>query len=243
MNGRATSMGREPGAIGRTLIRLLMRETRVSRADALGAGFHLIGFDGAQLDGLAWTAGEKVQIRIGASALTTRTYTPIACDGAEPMEILVYAHDGGPGSEWARGLRPGEVCHIFGPRASLDLGALTGPVHLMGDETSVGLALAYRATHGRPPKCSFEVNDAVGSAAVLRALKLEPDRLMERKADGAHLAAMLDMIDLADQQTHFILTGKAGSIQYLRAELRARGVPASRMATKAYWAPGKRGLD
>jgi NADPH-dependent ferric siderophore reductase len=41
----------------------------------------------------------------------------------------------------------------------------------------------------------------------------------------------------------FVLTGQASAIQRLRQHLRAQGVPASRILTKAYWAHGKRGLD
>jgi NADPH-dependent ferric siderophore reductase len=41
----------------------------------------------------------------------------------------------------------------------------------------------------------------------------------------------------------FVLTGKAGTIQHVRQGLRQLAVPASRIVAKAYWAPGKTGLD
>jgi NADPH-dependent ferric siderophore reductase len=43
--------------------------------------------------------------------------------------------------------------------------------------------------------------------------------------------------------THFILSGKAQSIQFVSRALKERGIPPRRLRTKAYWAPGKKGLD
>ena len=43
--------------------------------------------------------------------------------------------------------------------------------------------------------------------------------------------------------TLFVLTGRAQSIQQARQALKARGVPGSRIVSKAYWAPGKAGMD
>ena len=55
------------------------------------------------------------------------------------------------------------------------------------------------------------------------------------------MAAMLS--DAAATGASFVLTGKAGTIQALRQRLRLLSVPAARVITKAYWAPGKAGLD
>ena len=48
---------------------------------------------------------------------------------------------------------------------------------------------------------------------------------------------------LAAAGATFVLTGKAGTIQRLRQELKRQAVPAERIVAKAYWAPGKTGLD
>src|SRR5712691_4540862 len=47
----------------------------------------------------------------------------------------------------------------------------------------------------------------------------------------------------ANASVDFILTGKAQSIQHVRRVLNQRGVGSRRVRTKAYWAPGKRGLE
>ncbi|UVH59448.1 hypothetical protein NWF24_08585 [Variovorax paradoxus] len=45
--------------------------------------------------------------------------------------------------------------------------------------------------------------------------------------------------------THYVLTAKAASIQQVSRALKAQGVEARRIKAKAkaYWAPGKTGLD
>lgn len=48
---------------------------------------------------------------------------------------------------------------------------------------------------------------------------------------------------IAAKGAQLVLTGKASSIQRVSRALKAAGVASSRMRTKAYWAPGKTGLD
>ncbi|KGB24904.1 hypothetical protein ApDm4_1195 [Acetobacter pomorum] len=48
---------------------------------------------------------------------------------------------------------------------------------------------------------------------------------------------------LIDNGAVFVLTGNASTIQRLRQNLKSRGVPPTRLIAKAYWAPGKTGLD
>jgi NADPH-dependent ferric siderophore reductase len=51
------------------------------------------------------------------------------------------------------------------------------------------------------------------------------------------------LLRVAASGAHFVLTGKASSIQHAGRVLKAVGVASSRVKTKAYWAPGKIGLD
>jgi hypothetical protein len=48
---------------------------------------------------------------------------------------------------------------------------------------------------------------------------------------------------LAVTDATFVLTGKASTIQRLRQSLTRQAVSSRRIVTKAYWAPGKAGLD
>ncbi|MEC3947646.1 siderophore-interacting protein [Sphingobium sp. HWE2-09] len=234
---------REPGAIGKALIRFFMRDAKVGNCEHLSNNFHMLGLEGPELKNVAWKAGEKIQVALGP-AFTTRTYTPIEWDRTAGMtRLLVYAHADGPGSEWVRRAKTGDPCHIFGPRSSLDLQSLPGRTILFGDETSIGLALAYRTAHGHPPSCVLEANSSAETLSGLRAAGLTQARVFERRADDAQLRAMLGEFDLADESATYVLTGKASSVQRLRTLLRGANVPGSRILAKAYWAPGKKGLD
>lgn len=240
------TVGRQPGAIGKALIKLLMRGARVSACEALGSRFRLITLEGEELRHVIWMAGEKIQVSLG-SAFTSRTYTPLNWDpSAGTTQILVFAHGEGPGSEWARNLKVGDYCYLFGPRRSLDPLPLPANLVVVGDETSIGLAKALQGT--RLPgavRIILEVDSADETGAVVAALALRDVQLVERGASNTKSDTALHAIDVSARgmDDGFILTGKAQSIQALLADLRMMGIPASNIMTKAYWAPGKRGLD
>nr|WP_283950055.1 SIP domain-containing protein [Agrobacterium tumefaciens] len=90
----------------------------------------------------------------------------------------------------------------------------------------------------------FEVSNLAESRAVLAAIGLGDAIVIERTADDAHLAeAETELARLATDGTHFILTGKATSVQRVNRALKAAGIVSSRVRIKAYWARGKTGLD
>jgi len=231
--------------LSRMLVNLLMKRARVVAAETLAERYRLITLEGPALERVAWIAGQKVQIAMG-SAFVTRTYTPIEWNASAGRAcILGYAHGDGPGSAWVLGVRPGDECDVFGPRSSLDVRHLPGPLVLLGDETSIGLAFALvQQDPARLVTCGFEVDDVDACRQVAARLGLEDAMIFAKSADGTHLGAMAAMMSpRAQAGMAFVLTGKAGTIQALRQDLKRHGVPAARVATKAYWAPGKVGLD
>jgi NADPH-dependent ferric siderophore reductase len=234
----------------RTLLRWLMRPARVAAVETLSPHFRLVDLEGEALRSVAWTVGQKLQVAMG-SGLSARTYTPMSWDtGSGGTRILTFAHGDGPGSRWASGLRQGDTCQFFGPRRSIDLSGpnlagLESPVVLFGDETSFGLAAALReCPQGAGAIHVFEVSDVAESRQAAEAIGLGQATLIERIAEDAHLAVVeAEVLRLAASGTHFVLTGKASSIQRVSRALKAIGVASSRLKAKAYWAPGKIGLD
>jgi NADPH-dependent ferric siderophore reductase len=222
-----------------------MRPARIAAVETLSPRFRLVDLEGEALRNVAWTAGQKVQVAMG-SGMSARTYTPMAWDAdSGRTRLLTFAHGDGPGSRWASGMREGDTCQFFGPRRSLDLSGLQSPVVLFGDETSFGLAAALRHS---PPGADainvFEASDVAKSRQVAQAIGLGQATLIERVTDDAHLAAAeVEVLRLATSSVHFVLTGKASSIQRVSRALKAAGVASSRVKAKAYWAPGKIGLD
>ena len=234
-----------PGPLGKALLRLLMKQATVVATEPLADRFRLITLEGPALQGAAWVPGQKVQVAMG-SAFVARTYTPIDWDGsAGRTRILAYAHGDGPGSAWVRGVAAGDPCALFGPRSSLDARRLEGPLAVFGDETSIGLAYALASQdRTRTVTGCFEVGDVESAAQAVVRLGLEGIRLIARHADDAHLDAIEAILPpLVAAGAAFVLTGKAGTVQRLRHALKRQAVPAARIATKAYWAPGKTGLD
>lgn len=116
---------------------------------------------------------------------------------------------------------------------------------LFGGETSFGLAAALRDY----PQANgaihvFEASDVAESRPVLEAIGLDAPALIERTDEDVHLAAAeAEVLRLAATGAHFVLTGKASSIQRISLALKAVGVVSARVKTKAYWAQGKVGLD
>ena len=229
------------GRFGRALIRMFMKPATITNVEGVGEGFRLMTLESPEFDDVTWSPGQKIQIALG-SAFVTRTYTPIEWDpAAAKTRILAYAHGAGPGSDWVRTARSGDACHIFGPRASLDLTALPSSLVLFGDETSFGLAVAAI----RPGlRCLFETNSAEVSRPVLERAGLGAADLFARMPRDEHLDQIEQWLaDNAASGASFVLTGKASSIQRFRRALKMLDVPAARIKTKAYWAPGKPGLD
>jgi NADPH-dependent ferric siderophore reductase len=234
-----------PGRVTRALLRWLMRPARVAAIETLSPHFRLVDLESEALRNVAWTPGQKVQVAMG-SGLSARTYTPMSWDAKSgSTRILTFAHGDGPGSRWSSGLRQGDTCQFFGPRRSLDLSGLPSPVVLFGDETSFGLPAALRdSPQAGGAMHVFEASDLAESRQVVESIGLGRATLIERIADDAHLAAAeAEVLRLAASGAHFVLTGKASSIQRVSRALKAAGVVSSRVKTKAYWAPGKIGLD
>ncbi|WP_343732074.1 hypothetical protein [Duganella sp.] len=63
------------------------------------------------------------------------------------------------------------------------------------------------------------------------------------ESDPAALQAHMDALLQAHPMADVVLSGKAGAIQQMARLVREHGISAARRQSKAYWAPGKTGLD
>jgi len=236
---------KRPSLASRALARLQMRLARVTSVSLLSEDFRLIDFQGEALKGASWGPGDKVQVKLDGT-LSTRTYTPITWDPATgKTQLLAYCHGNGPGSKWAKAAAVGDERYLFGPRSSLELGDIAAPIVLFGDETSFAFAAAleHRARSARP-HFVFEVDDIEQSTSVAGKLGLTDAFLIQRNDADFHLGEASDTaLAHAQSTTVFVLSGKASSIQRVRRRLQEAGIGRGRLYAKAYWAPGKVGLD
>lgn len=166
-----------------------------------GAFLHAARVTATRIDGgFAWIdlasdalraakPGDKVQLLLPGDDV--RTYTPVP-DGRN-TRLLVHLHGDTPGPRWARSVQVGDVLRFKGPDRSLTLP--DGPAVIVGDATSIAVALAYRAT------------------AWIEGVDFE----------GMHRLENLDAIDLPAGAAVGV-TGGAPLVQRARAALRRRGV-------------------
>lgn len=232
--------------IGDSLKRLFFRELTVARVVRLSEHFLRIDLAGKALRGVRFSPGDKLQIAFEGGP---RTYTPFSFDAElGALSVLVYLHGDGPSERWARSAREGDQVFAFGPRSSLALPSGSYGLALFGDETSFAVGRASFEARSTDSAFSFvfEVTDASESRSVLDALGLPNTAIVERREDASHLAhveARLREALARNAGTQLVLCGNARSIQALRARLKAEPVAHAGQLVKAYWAPGKRGLD
>jgi NADPH-dependent ferric siderophore reductase len=246
-----TAEAKPLGTIKNALLKFQTLQATVVDVHQPADRFRLITLEGEALKNTQWRPGQKIQLRLGG--FKARTYTPVLWDRVEGVtQILTYLHyqmvATTPGTIWAGSARVGDRCSLSAPRESLNLPALQRPAFFFGDETSIGLARSLKTTSGGFDGISFvlEASSPVESRKVLDTLNMPTISLVGRTRDDAHLsqveALMLQTLQ-ADASSQFVLTGKARSVQRLTQFLKAHQVPPSQIHSRAYWTPGKTGLD
>ena len=225
--------------------KLFFSELTVESTLDVSTHFRRINLVGAALENGALHAGDKLQILVDGGP---RTFTPFDFDARRgALSLLAFLHGDTPAATWARDAAVGSKIQVFGPRSSLGLDALTGATVLVGDETSFALARTLLDTApAARPAFLFEVTSLEESKRALDHLGVPTDGLVERRLNGAHFATLEQRVRSALTSrvpVNLVLTGRAQAIQELRASLRERPLPQVTQKVKAYWAPGKRGLD
>ncbi len=227
--------------IAKVVGRFLFRQAEAAEVSAVSPHFRRIVLRGEGLRGGGWTPGDKLQVF--ASDVGMRTYTPLRWNAAEgTTELLAYVHGEGPGSRWAQTLAAGQPCRFVGPRRSL-VAAEGERILLFGDETSFAVACALQSS--AKVRALFEVSDRSESELVLARMNLAGSTCVRRTPEDGHLATIFAQMRntlAAEPDTRIVLTGRAQSLQAIRAFFKREGMrpPAT---VKAYWSVGKRGLD
>lgn len=239
MNNPATSAQTEPESfVSRLLSPVLYRRAQVAAKQQLAPGLYHIRLQGPQLCHQSWNCGDKIQIKV-ASTLVNRTYTPIRWD-AQLGETDFIAHSlaDGPGSLWVNSVQVGQEVLLFGPRRSLNVSKLDATkTVLVGDETAIGLALAFKPAH-----TLLELAGAQQLKPILTALGLSNFSLFERDLSSGLPADLIQNL-LDNTNPSVLLAGRSASVKQLQKQLRERNKPAATLLSKVYWADGKTGLD
>jgi NADPH-dependent ferric siderophore reductase len=230
-----------------TLAQLVFKELSVDDVRDVAPHFRRFRVSGESLRASGCAAGDKIQIMIGEAG--PRTFTPFAPNAAAgTLDFLAYVHGDEPAAAWAKSAHSGLSFRAFGPRGSLPLSSLVGPVVMFGDETSFGAAKSLFDRRGAADGLSyvFESTERDEAETVLADLGLSASVVVKRQAERAHLGEIEAQLRAALEQqpdATLVLTGHAQMIQAIRAGLKERPVSFRGQKVKAYWADGKKGLD
>jgi ferric-chelate reductase (NADPH) len=230
-----------------TVGQLVFKELAIEDVRDVSPHFRRLRVSGQSLRTAQCSAGDKVQIMIPDAG--PRTYTPFAHNLANgTLDLLAYVHGDAPAAKWSRTAQAGMRVRAFGPRGSLPLASLRGPVVFFGDETSFGAALSLREARGRADELAFvfESTQREESEQVLAELGLEQAVVVSKLSAHAHLSTIESHLRTALTRlpnANLVLTGHAQTIQAIRARLKAQPAGNVGQKVKAYWADGKQGLD
>jgi ferric-chelate reductase (NADPH) len=223
----------------------LLRTTRVTEVNHLTSEFVQVELQADAFRGATWAPGAKLQMRPRRGTLLFRTYTPTRWDPDRGVtELIAFTHGEGPAADWFRHVAVDDVCEVFGPRKSIELNRVSERVVFVGDESSVGLACALRTVTSRVSYV-FEASDPAALRKALSDLQFaEECQVVARTPERSELLgharqsadATADVFDL-------VVTGDAGTVHSVRRDSRHWPQAPRRVVGKAYWAPGRTGLD
>ncbi|WP_158792246.1 siderophore-interacting protein [Granulicella sp. L60] len=242
--------------------KLLFHRVTITHAKTIGGRFRRVRLQGEIFKGAKLIPGQAVQFYLGN--LTKRAYTPMKMEADRgSAEFLFYMHGGGPGSAWAESLRIGDECKVMRPKDSLDFTNFEGRAIFFGDETSIAAAYALQSCARADARHRYvlEVTSAEEAKSVVESLGLKDVTLYQRTGEGKHLEGVVTKLaqntdgefegpDDADKTdtsggrvSQWIFTGQARSIQSVQKRLRELGVEVRKSKVRAYWSPGKTGMD
>jgi len=234
------------GALEVVFQALLMRAAQVAGVQSLSDHFRLITLSVDEAVLPQWRPGDRLRLHVGDRS--SRTYTPFTRDWTPgQLLLLVQSQSMGPGRHWLTRATVGDTWHVALRKGSLSLSRGRRATLLVGDETSLGLALSIRsfADWWRNTRIILEVNDLAQCRTVLQQLNLQEVELIERSGRDEHLADVQGALLQAyacEPRTEFVLTGKSTSLQQLQRALRRGNVPEAQVQIKPHWTPGRSGL-
>ena len=242
--------------------KLLFHPVTITHAETIGRSFRRVRLQGEIFKGVKWVPGQAVQFYLGN--LTKRAYTPMEMEAdAGSAEFLFYIHGGGPGSAWAESLKKGDACKVMRPKDSLDFTNFAGRAIFFGDETSMAAAYALQSCRRAEvrPRFVLEVTSASEAKSVADRLRLADVTLCQRTGEAEHLEDVVRKLaqsaggdaeeagdsdqteQFGERVSQWIFTGQAQSIQRVQKGLKGLGVELRKSKVRAYWSPGKTGMD
>ena len=202
-----------------------------------------IGLKG-DVKGMHFPIGYAVAVRV--SETEYRNYTAIYNEPEKGIvEMIIHLHGAAPGSLYMDNLTVGDEIRLIPPRGKKMYNKAVKQQFFFGDETSLALACSFQNVLKKNKHLFhsyFELNPENENIPAL--LGLDNYTVVPKSEMFNHVNRVSDLplFQTAGwQESNFIITGSAKSVQTIRKALKQHPVSGSIMV-QAYWAEGKKGL-
>ena len=214
--------------------KLLSTPSEVLEIEDLSPNIRRIRLKGKPIEGIRWRPGDKIKIAAGA---TLRSYTPARVDArAGWMDVVFFLHGNGAASDWASSVCVGDTTGFLGPARSMPTPEVVPDwAVFLGDETTIGLAMACLEALPQSVSISGAIELAATDAGALQSLGLPLHPVLRGGAHGDALLSWLSGWSLPAGEGVVWISGEAGSVMALRKAFIARGVARSVLKIKPYW--------
>ncbi len=227
----------------------LLLHAPVLAVDKIAARMTRIRLDTAGLTVPDWNPGQQVRVVVGDAPGPKdwifgqmRTYSIWEYTPAH-VDLAVLDHGSGPGAEWARHARPGQMVTFTRPQGNL-VAQPTGSHLFIGEETAaVAFGAILRALPADQHSLTIVEADEPGDRLPLPGDVRWHYRHGRSAASSDCILGAVRDTDLPAPGTAY-LAGEARTIQAIRNHLtRDRGWPRRAIVTKPFWTPGKKGME
>ena len=218
-------------------------------AGPLTPSLHRVVLTGPGLDGLRYTAGQDLMLRVpqASDRVVNRRYTIRSFDATRAAVVIdVSLHGAGPGTDWIRSARMRDRIDAIGPRGKITLHRDADWHLFIGDETGMpgALAMIEALPAASTAKALLEIDSAADEQELNprrvqrldlrwlhrlgRSVPGDPSPLLEALADVALPAGL----------GHAYVAAEAGVVRSIQRDLAERGFRQDQISAKAYWRRG-----
>ena len=251
------AVNQEPGelvgsASRRRLSDRFFLQATIGAVEQITRTMRLIRLDTAALGALESVPGQQVRVQVGGTSglldrllgqLRTYSVWEVAEDHLD-LVVLDHGEHAGPGTEWSRAAKPGDVVHFNKPQGNFVLRKEAAEHVFIGEETaSAAFGAMLRALRADQRGLAVvEVDDPADQLPLPGDVRWRY-RHGRSAAESAALVEAVRQTELPESAVAYV-AGEARTIQLVRRHLvEERGWSRRDVLTKPFWAPGKKGME
>ncbi len=215
----------------------------------LTPALHRVVLTGPGLDGLRYVAGQDLMLRVPqvGNRVVNRRYTIRSFDATRSAVVIdVSLHGAGPGTDWIRAARIGDLIDAIGPRGKITLHAGADWHLFIGDETGMpgALAMIEALPSASTAMALFEIDTAADeqepNSRQVERLDLRWVHRSGRSVPGDASPLLEALADVAQPTGlgHVYVAAEAGVVRSIQRDLADRGFRQDQISAKAYWRRG-----